>query len=117
VDIKARAMRAASSPQIITIENMELHEQADAVHDGHTLLEFVKALVADREDELAKEPLSPSSPNGAGANGWQNGTIEGFLSAASAWAESTKFGKTQGLSDTNPWRQFAAFLYCGKIYE
>ena len=96
---------------------MELDERADAVHDGHTLLEFVKALIADRQDELAKESRSPPSPYGAGANGWENGTIEGFLGAASAWAESTSFGETQGLSDTNPWRQFAAFLYCGKIYE
>lgn len=96
---------------------MELHEQADAVDDGHTLLEFIKALIADREDELAKESRYPCSPYTAGVNGWQNGSIEGFLSAATAWAESTKFGKTQGLSDDNPWRQFAAFLYCGKIYE
>jgi hypothetical protein len=96
---------------------MDLHEQADAVHDGRTLLEFVKALIADREDEIAKESRSSSSPYGAGSNGWENGTIEDFLDAASRWAESTNFGRAQGLSDSNPWRQFAVFLYCGKIYE
>jgi hypothetical protein len=99
------------------MEMMELHEHADAVHDRRTLLDFVRALIADREDEVAKEAGSPSSPYGAGANGWQNGTIEDFLEAASGWAESTNFGEAQGLSVANPWRQFAVFLYCGKIYE
>jgi hypothetical protein len=96
---------------------MDLYEQADAVHDRRTLLEFVKALVADREDEVAKEAVSPSPPYGPGANGWENGSIEAFLDAANRWAESTNFGETQGLSPVNPWRQFAAFLLCGKIYE
>ncbi len=95
---------------------MELHELLDAVEDQRSFLEFVKALIADREDEVAKERLSPSSPYGAGANGWENGTIEAFLEAATAWAEDSNFGQNQGLSD-NPWRRFAVFLYCGKIYE
>ena len=95
---------------------VKLHEQADAVCDEHTLLEFVRALTADREDEITKEALSPSSPYGPGANGWENARIEDFLDAASRWAHSTNFGQTRGLSG-NPWRQFAAFLYCGKIYE
>jgi len=95
---------------------MELHEQADAVTDWHSLLAFARALVADREDDIAKEKQSASPRFGPGANGWENGSIEAFLDAAIRWAESTVFGETQGLSG-NPWRQFAAFLYCGKIYE
>ena len=95
---------------------MELDERADAVCDERSLLDFVRALIADREDEVAKEAVSPSSPYGPGANGWENTRIEDFLGAASSWAESTNFGQTQGLAG-NPWRQFAAFLYCGKIYE
>ena len=70
---------------------MELHEQVDAVCDQRTLLEFIKALIADREDELVKESQSPSAPYSRGANGWENGTIEDFLAAASSWAESTNF--------------------------
>lgn len=96
---------------------MDLQEQADAVRDSQSLLTFVKALVADRENEIVKESRTLSAPFSACANGWQNGTIESFLGAASAWAESTNFGRTQGLPETNPWRQFATFLYCGKIYE
>jgi len=73
--------------------------------------------VADREDEVAKERVAPSAPYGRGANGWENGTIEAFLDAAASWAEASEFGKNQGLPEDNPWRQFAIFLYCGKIYE
>ena len=29
----------------------------------------------------------------------------------------SQFGQTQGPGTTNPWRVFATFLYCGKIYE
>ncbi len=96
---------------------MELHEQAEAVHDSCTLLEFVRALIADRKDELRKELIDPSSPHGRGANGWENGTIEAFLDAACSWAEASDFGRLQGLRDSNPWCQFAVFLYCGKICE
>ena len=84
---------------------------------GAVLLEFVRALIADRENEVAKGAQSPSPRYGPGADGWENGTIEDFLDAASRWAESTNFGERQGLSDANPWRQFAGFLYCGKFYE
>ena len=95
---------------------MEPHELADAVTDELSFLRFVKALTADRQDEVEKERVSPSSPYGPGANGWENHTIEDFLESATAWAESTGLGQGQGLPD-NPWRRFAAFLYCGKIYE
>ena len=47
----------------------------------------------------------------------QNITIEPFLEAACAWAEDTDFGARQDLSGASPWKKFAVFLYCGKIYE
>ena len=74
-------------------------------------------LRADEEDEGIKERVNPSSPYGPGVNGWENQTTEAFLDAAIRWAESTSFGETQELPPTNPWAEFAAFLYCGKIYE
>jgi hypothetical protein len=97
--------------------SLDLHEQASSVDDWKSLLEFARVLRADKEDEGRKERLNPSPPYGPGLNGWENQTIEDFLDAAIRWAESTSFGETQGLSSTNPWAQFAAFLYCGKIYE
>jgi hypothetical protein len=71
-----------------------------------------------RGKQIQKEQVQPSPPFGPGANGWENGTIEAFLGAAAAWAESTDFGLRLGTSDAaNPWHQFALFLYLGKIYE
>ena len=79
---------------------MELHEQLDQVKDANTSQAFAHALAEDK------------------SNGdWENGTIEAFLDGAIAWAEASNFGVDQGLQASNPWGQFANFLYCGKIYE
>jgi len=99
---------------------MNLDEALEHVVDSKTLLDFVRLLRLDRLDDAAKEVASPSSsssPFGPRANGWENQTIESFLEAATAWAEATDFGLSQGLAASNPWRQFAVFLHCGKIYE
>ena len=95
----------------------DLHAVLDLVRDEATFLAFVHSLRLDRLDEEEWERTSPSSPHGPSANGWQNRTIEAFLGAASEWAESTNVGLTQGLDPANPWKRFAVFLYCGKIYE
>ena len=89
----------------------------ECVKDEATFLEFVRALVKDREEEIAQEGIRPSPPFGPGARGWENGTIEAFLEAAAAWAEDTSFGDSQGLRNASPWKRFAVFLMCGKIYE
>jgi hypothetical protein len=95
----------------------ELTEKLERVTDLESFLDFVMSLAADRRDEVAKERINPSNQYGPGANGWENTTIEDFLEAASAWAEATKMGKTLGLPADPTWKNFAAFLYCGKIYE
>ena len=94
----------------------ELDEKLEAVVDRDSFLAFVKALVADREDEAAKEKENPSSPWGAGANGWEHRTIEGYLEAAVAWAEDSR-GHPWELPEEPSWRSFAQFLYGGKTYE
>lgn len=81
---------------------MQLHEQLETVTDEATFLAFVHALVVDRRGDAAH---------------WENESIEDFLEAASAWAEASEFGSKQGLSSASPWKKFATFLYCGKIYE
>ena len=63
------------------------HTALESVHDSKSFLVFVKELIADRENEIKKEKISPSSPFGPGANGWENGTIETFLDAAAACTE------------------------------
>lgn len=80
---------------------MDLHEQLVEVMDATTFVAFVHALAADKRAD----------------NNWENTSVETFLEAAIAWAEDSEFGIRQGLSPSNPWAQFATFLYCGKIYE
>lgn len=96
---------------------MDVSKLLEQVKDIETFLVFARALAADRAASAAQEKGSPSSPYAPEANGWENATIESFLESAIAWAEASDFGLTQGLSSSNPWQQFAVFLYCGKIYE
>ncbi len=95
---------------------MELEDYLEKVEDQESFLKFVKALKADKEDEVAKESKKPLNPYNHGWNGWENSTIEGFLESAVAWAEDSDFGKK--IENTNNlWKNFALFLYGGKIYE
>lgn len=96
---------------------MELATKIEKVTDAPSFLEFARALMLDRKAAIAAEARAASSPYGKDAGGWENTTIEGFLEAAIAWAEDSQFGANQGLSSEQPWKQFAVFLFCGKIYE
>jgi hypothetical protein len=96
---------------------MELDDAFENVIDAESFLNFVRKLIADREDEVKKEKDHPSSPYGPGANGWENWTIEGFLEAAVSWADDSHFVEKQTDPNANPWQQFADFLYAGKVYE
>jgi hypothetical protein len=89
----------------------------DTVHDRESFFAFVRALAADRRASVAAERQAPSSPYGPQAGGWENATIESFLEAALSWGEDTDMGVSQGLPAEPSWQAFAAFLYCGKIYE
>jgi hypothetical protein len=71
----------------------------DEVHDEHSFLKFVQALITDRADEVGKEKIKSSSPFGSGANGWENVTIENYLEAASAWASASNFGRRCALEN------------------
>ena len=96
---------------------IDLHSLASSVTDEIGFIRFLEALAADRADECAKEAANPSSPYGPGANGWENGTIEGFLEAASAWAEESINGLPHYEKPANPWTRCAAILLMGKHYE
>jgi hypothetical protein len=87
----------------------------DRVTDRESFFAFLQALILDREDEVAKEKVQPSSSYGPGANGWENGTIESYLDSALRWAvDNAALGR---LSESASWRVFADILYGGKIYE
>ena len=98
-------------------QNMTLNELIEQVEDEQSFLVFVKALEQDRRAEENAQREKPIDAFGRGPEGWENHGIVEFLEAATAWAESTNFGLSQGLSESNVWQRIAAYLYCGKIYE
>lgn len=98
---------------MLKVEMRELHEILDEVKDEKSFLDFAKALMKDREAHEGK----PVDEVGF-AGDWANNDIAGFLESAVAWAEDSDFGIRQDSDlQTNKWKQFAVFLYCGKIYE
>jgi len=92
---------------------MQLYEQLETVVDETTFLAFVAAL----EKDLRANAGGRVDNFGRNEHGWENHSIEDFLKAAHAWAEDSKFGSKQGLASESPWKKFAVFLFCGKIYE
>ncbi len=91
----------------------EPHKLLDEVNDEKSFLLFVKSLISDREPHEGK----PVDEVGF-TDDWANNNISGFLEAAVAWAEDSEFGVSQDCElENNKWKQFAVFLYCGKIYE
>lgn len=94
-----------------------LHKILEAVNDEQSFLKFVGALIEDRQAEVAAQKESQVDMDGRSPNGWENQSIESFLDAAKAWAEASHFGATQDLGSASPWKKFAVFLYCGKVYE
>jgi hypothetical protein len=95
----------------------DLTEMASRVDSRESVLAFVHALIADREDEVAKERTHPTTNGSPGANGWENGSIEGFLDGAAAWADVRQENGQPLLPDQPGWRAFAMFLLAGKYYD
>ena len=85
---------------------------ANTVYDEASFLQFVEALRNDWNSEQAIERENPSSPYGAGARGWENGTIGAFLDALVAWGRDSA-----GAASDNPWCRAAQLLAAGKHYE
>jgi hypothetical protein len=74
-------------------------------------------MALDRQDEQQKELARPSSPYSAGANGWENCSIEAFLEAAAAWAESTSRTNNLEPEAADVWRRAAMIVVAGAFYE
>lgn len=77
----------------------ELMDILGEVNDALSFLQFVRELRLD----LQRSP-----------QGWENPTLPQFLEAAEAWANDSSFSAS---GRTPTWRQFAEFLYAGKVYE
>ena len=63
----------------------------DTVHDEASFLAFI----ADLADDRRLASLVNEGPH-ASPRGWQNDTIEAFLSPAVAWAQDSNFGIRSG---------------------
>ncbi len=100
------------------MRNDELQAALGSVIDEETFVVFLEALALNREKEKEIEKLHPSSPWGPGTLGWENGSIESFLSAAATWAVDSKDGTVGGYEiPDNPWKRCADIIFMGKIYE
>ncbi len=97
--------------------NKDLYQLADNVETEQDFLNFVEALMEDRNDEEKKEKVNPSSPYSPGVNGWENGDIVSYLDAALAWGQASVSGLEFYEKPTNPWKRAAHILHAGKFYE
>jgi hypothetical protein len=109
---RVKATRQAGGPR-----TAEMAADPKHVVDESSFLAFAKSLLQDRTRAEAMEAKHPSAFYGQSHLGWENTTISGFLEGAVGWAEDSDFGATQGIDSSDPWKKFAVFLYCGKIYE
>ena len=97
---------------------MRLQDALDSVCDAPSFLAFARLLAPDRAAAVQQESaVSFLHPPARNRMGWHNNTISAFLAGGIAWGQATGMGLSQGLDAGNPWKQFALFLYCGKIYE
>jgi len=90
-----------------------LSDELEKVRDRETFFDFVRALIEDRIEKATGEDRNSY---GGQPGGWENTTIESYLDAALHWAQDS-LNKPTGMQTEPSWREFATFLYCGKIYE
>ncbi|MDB5295620.1 MAG: hypothetical protein JWO31_1603 [Phycisphaerales bacterium] len=98
-------------------EQDELSNAVEAVHDEESFLQFLLALRDDREASITQEKMTPSSPYGPAARGWENATIERFLDTAVRWARDSVNGNPFYERPDNPWRRCADILFAAIGYE
>ena len=96
---------------------MDAFDLLENVVDRESFLAFVRALIADRRHDVRQRTERPIDAAGPGPNGWENDTIEDYLESAVACAEDSAGKPVHGPPQSPSWREFAEFLYGGKIYE
>lgn len=95
----------------------ELSQAIEAVHDEESFLQFLLALRDHREASIELEKVTPSSPYGPDALGWENTTIERFFDTAVRWARDSVNGNPFYKRADNPWRRCADILFAAIRYE
>ncbi|MFJ2366963.1 hypothetical protein ACIPIN_25270 [Pseudomonas sp. NPDC087697] len=97
--------------------SVDLHQLLESVNDEQSFIRFVGALSSDFARERLLENTSPSFPYGAGALGWENGSVDTFLDAAASWATASAKRSLTDAPVSNVWQRCAAILLAGKFYE
>ena len=87
----------------------------DTVINRETFLAFVFSLAENRRQAEAIELAAPERYKWGGADGWQNQTISSFLEASAAGVDHPSW--PEPTAENPSWRDFALFLWMGKIYE
>jgi hypothetical protein len=95
----------------------DLIAAAEEVADERAFIRLLQMMALDRQDEQEKEAARASPPYSAGANGWENGSIEAFLGAAAAWAEATPHSSDVEAGAPEIWRRAAKIIVAGAFYE
>jgi hypothetical protein len=97
---------------------MDFYDMAEKVDSKASFLRFVQALTEDAEAAKAEPKRTADGKLNLSPQGWENGSIEGFLGAMAAWA-SANSGITGNpmVSEQASWRDFAQMLHAGKFYE
>ncbi len=97
---------------------MNFHEMAEKVDSKESFLRFVQALAEDAAAADADPDRTADGKLNLSPRGWENGSIEAFLSAMSAWASANSgiTGKPMVSAEAS-WRTFAEILHSGKFYE
>lgn len=98
---------------------MDLNTAFERVCDRATFLEFVEAVIREREKSVEAErgAVNPAPYLAPDSEGWYNTTIEGYLETAHAWTKDVQRATPEAFPEEPEWKVFAAFLYMGKVYE
>ena len=81
--------------------------------DREAFIAFIRELQTDLDSSQRAEKVSPSSPYGPKAGGWENADLPSFLDAMASWIED--MGDRIPTSPT--WETFHDILSAAKIYE
>ena len=83
--------------------------------DDENYLENLLKLVCDEKSYLVfLDALADDFANGG--NGWEQGSVDGFLGAAHAWGNSTSDHPDFDFTKGNPWQRCAWIIFAGKFY-
>ena len=86
---------------------MELHKELENVESLERLVRFIRLMAQDKV-RVSNEAMGLFGEQGD----WQNSSIDNYLDAIAAWAESSV---SPGQSPD--WKYIATLFYVGKIYE